>query len=131
MSEKFDSFQPRRATSIDGFLSGSGQRPRNPQYRQVPVQQPKQGIASAPSQGRAVGLPDMPRRSVPTPVLTEAQVSPERTEYALDGSKPRQQQEELSRRQRRKARKAEKKAAKKAAPKKAAKAEEPATEAAE
>jgi LCP family protein required for cell wall assembly len=109
MSEKYDSFQPRRATSIDGFLSGASQRPRQPQFRA-----PKsQVVTSAPSQGRTVGLPDMPKRSVPSPVLTQAQVQPERQTYPLDGHTQQHNVESLSRRQKRKAAKAEKRAARK------------------
>ncbi len=33
MADKQDSFTPRRATSTDGFLSGSGQQPRRPAFR--------------------------------------------------------------------------------------------------
>ncbi len=116
MSEKYDSFQPRRATSIDGFLSGSGQRPRQPGFRQ-----PKHGpteMNSAPTQGRTVGLPDMPKRSLPSPVLTQAQTQPERAEYHLDGSAQKYvplDEPGLSRRQRRKAARVAKKAEKKAA----------------
>lgn len=112
MSEKYDSFQPRRMTSIDGFLTGSGQQPRNPQFRQPTTAKP--AISSAPSQGRSVGLPDMPKRSTPSPVLTQAQIQPERVDYHLDGSNS-ESTEQLSRRKQRKANKAEKKAEKKAA----------------
>ncbi len=114
MSEKYDSFQPRRATSIDGFLSGPGQQPRRPQFKSsAPAPQP--GISSAPSQGRAVGLPDMPKRTIPSHVLTQAQVLPERQTYPLDGSESLRHKE-LSRRQRRKAAKAAKKAEKRKHP---------------
>ncbi|QQS20116.1 LCP family protein [Candidatus Saccharibacteria bacterium] len=113
MSERYDSFQPRRATSVDGFLSGPGQRPRQPQFR-TPV---SPGVASAPSQGRTVGLPDMPERSIPSPVLTNSQIQPERADYHLDGSEtryaPLEDEPRLSRRQRRKAAIAAKKSEKK------------------
>jgi LCP family protein required for cell wall assembly len=79
MSEKFDSFQPRRATSIDGFVSGTGQRPRSPQFRKQPAVSEAPGV----SQGRTVGLPGMPKRALPSPVLSEAQVVPERQQYEL------------------------------------------------
>ena len=113
MSEKYDSFQPRRATSIDGFLSGSGQRPRQPGFRQ-PKHAPVE-TSSVPSQGRTVGLPDMPKRSLPSPVLTQAQTQPERAEYHLDGSAQKYvplDEPGLSPRQRRKAARAAKKAEK-------------------
>lgn len=114
MSEKYDSFQPRRATSVDGFLTGPGQRPRQPQFRAPAAP----GITSAPSQGRTVGLPDMPKRSLPSPVLTQAQVQPERADYHLDGSEtryaPLEDEPKLTRRQKRKAAKAAKKAEKRA-----------------
>ncbi|MBP7857809.1 LCP family protein [Candidatus Saccharibacteria bacterium] len=114
MSEKYDSFQPRRATSVDGFLTGPGQTPRRPQFRTPATP----GVVSAPSQGRTVGLPDMPKRNLPSPVLTESQVQPERADYHLDGSKPQYvplEEPGLSRRQKRKAAKQAKKAEKQAA----------------
>ncbi len=63
MPEKKDSFQPRRASNIDGFFTGQGQQPRRPAFRtpQTSHAQPqaKKIISSAPTQGRTVGLPDM------------------------------------------------------------------------
>ena len=100
MSEKYDSFQPRRATSVDGFLTGPGQTPRRPQFRTPATP----GVVSAPSQGRTVGLPDMPKRNLPSPVLTESQVQPERADYRLDGSEQKYvplDEPGLSRRQKR------------------------------
>ncbi|QQS69194.1 LCP family protein [Candidatus Saccharibacteria bacterium] len=114
MSEKYDSFQPRRATSVDGFLTGPGQTPRRPQFRTPATP----GVVSAPSQGRTVGLPDMPKRNLPSPVLTESQVQPERADYRLDGSEQKYvplDEPGLSRRQKRKAAKQAKKAEKQAA----------------
>lgn len=113
MSEKFDSFQPRRATSVDGFLSGAGQAPRNPQFRHQP--KPVAGISSAPSQARTVGLPDMPKRTLPSPVMSESQVLPERHAYTLETTEHQNQPVPLGRRAQRKAEKAAKKAEKKAA----------------
>lgn len=74
MPEKHDSFQPRRATNIDGFLTASGQQPRrlaNPVTTQS-------GVASAPTQGRTVGFADMPKRSAAQEpeAPTNVQVSP-------------------------------------------------------
>lgn len=56
MADKQDSFTPRRATSIDGFLTGAGQQPRRPAFRdfggpQVP--QPSQQSARKPVFGDA------------------------------------------------------------------------------
>ena len=72
MAEKYDSFQPRRATNIDGFLSGNGQRPRRPIYRSS--DQPS--ISSAPTQDRTVGFPDMSKRVVRQPVAPSVQLTP-------------------------------------------------------
>ncbi len=72
MSEKYDSFQPRRATNIDGFLSAKGQQPRKPVYRTSG----QQNISSAPTQDRTVGFPDMPKRAAQPPVPPTVQVSP-------------------------------------------------------
>ena len=61
-------------------------------------------------------MPDMPKRTVPSSVITEAQVQPERTDYHLDGSETQYvalpDEPKLSRRQRRKAAKAAKRAQK-------------------
>ncbi|MFZ2513507.1 MAG: LCP family protein [Candidatus Saccharimonadales bacterium] len=116
MSEKYDSFQPRRATSIDGFISGSGQRPRQPGFRRHEVD--RTAADSVPSQGRTVGLPDMPKRNLPSPVLMESHTEPERTDYHLDGSEQQYVplgEPGLSRRQKRKVAKQAKKAEKQAA----------------
>lgn len=74
MPEKHDSFQPRRATSIDGFFAPSGQKPRQPIYR-MPTQP---SVSSAPTQGRTVGFSDMSKRNVAQKpaALTAAQVAP-------------------------------------------------------
>ncbi|MCA9318516.1 LCP family protein [Candidatus Saccharibacteria bacterium] len=32
MSNEYDDFKPRRAASVDGFITGAGQRPRRPNY---------------------------------------------------------------------------------------------------
>lgn len=83
MPEKYDSFQPRRATNIDGFLTASGQKPRKP-VSSVP---PQPSIPSAPTQGRTVGFPDMPKRSAAQQpgAYTNAQITPvEQTESRTD-----------------------------------------------
>ncbi len=62
MSDKYDSFRPRRGASVDGFLVGPGQRPRQPQFRTPPQQGP------APSTGSLevpVELPGIPRFTPP------------------------------------------------------------------
>ncbi len=60
----------------------------------------------------------MQKRSLPSPVLTQAQVQPERADYHLDGTEtryaPLDDEPKLSRRQKRKAAKAAKKAEKRA-----------------
>lgn len=72
MSEKYDSFQPRRATNIDGFLNGNGQQPRRPIYRASD----QQGPSSAPTQDRVVGFPDMNKRAVPQDQASPVQLTP-------------------------------------------------------
>lgn len=55
MSEKQDSFTPRRTTSIDGFLSGPGQQPRRPAFRDGGPNAPqkKTGAQLPPVKGQA------------------------------------------------------------------------------
>lgn len=65
MSDNRDFFQPRRAASVDGFLSGSSQRPR----RALAPDAHRQDVAhSASPQKQPVGYVDMPQvRTNPVP----------------------------------------------------------------
>ena len=51
MTDKYDGFRPRQGGSIDGFLSGPGQRPRQPQFRATnpPVAKPASLPQSQPT----------------------------------------------------------------------------------
>lgn len=61
--KKYDSFSPKRATSIDGFFAKPVQdRPRQPVFRST----------AANSQQQPAKLADMPRRAQPQPVLASA-----------------------------------------------------------
>jgi len=61
--KKYDSFQPKRATNIDGFFARpTPERPRAPVFRSAPVK-PKATPAK---------LQDMPRRAQPQAVLSSA-----------------------------------------------------------
>ena len=62
MSDKYDSFQPRRATSVDGFLSGPGQRPRQPHFH-APEEETVRSPAG--SQKSHLGFSDMQRPQPP------------------------------------------------------------------
>lgn len=61
---KYDSFQPKRATNIDGFFARpvNGERPRQPVFRAQPAN-PKPAPAT---------LADMPKRSIPQDVLASS-----------------------------------------------------------
>ena len=66
MSEKYDSFSPKRATNIDGFLARPIQdRPRQPIFR-TPSVNPQQDSGK---------LTDMPRRDQPQAVLASSQAA--------------------------------------------------------
>lgn len=65
--KKYDSFQPKRATNIDGFFAKpAANRPRQPVFR----------APSGKTQPSAGKLADMPRRSNPQQVLTSSNVAP-------------------------------------------------------
>ena len=85
MSEKYDSFQPRRATNIDGFLGTNGQQPRRPVYRTSG----QQSLSSAPTQDRTVGFPDMSKRVVPQPAVPSVRLTPvNQPEPTPDATRP-------------------------------------------
>jgi len=52
MSDKYDRFQPRRSSSVDGFLTGAGQQPRHPLFRDS-APTPAGPLPSAPGLRRA------------------------------------------------------------------------------
>ncbi len=91
MSQKHDSFQPRRATTIDGFFSGAGQQPRQSQFRAKPTQaqQPLAPQPTAKSQPGLVSSQAMPRRPIQSAVRATAEPLPTpQSTYPLDGSRP-------------------------------------------
>lgn len=58
MADKQDSFTPRRNMSVDGFLTGSGQQPRQPAFRNTgpqgpPVLPKSKGVFKKPAQPTA------------------------------------------------------------------------------
>lgn len=114
MSEKYDSFQPRRAQSVDGFLSGPGQQPRQPHFR-TPEQRGAI-LNPAASQRRPVAYSDMQPNAAPDRSrVTQTTMPPE---PILDEDEPQSQRpsasQERSRRSRRAERRAEKRAEKRA-----------------
>lgn len=83
---KYDSFSPRRATNIDGFLNKpAANRPRQPVFRSTPPAYPQ----SQPDK-----LVDMPKRAQPQAILASAAIpaatATAQPSYMLDGSRPRQ-----------------------------------------
>lgn len=107
MSEKFDSFKPRRATSIDGFLTGASQRPRRPGYRAPKAP----GVNAAPIQARSVGSTEIPRRHTYSE-QAQAHVFFQDKPVASERHVPELGKESVSRRQHRKAERAKRRLAK-------------------
>jgi LCP family protein required for cell wall assembly len=88
MTDKHDSFSPRRATNIDGFFAKPiDNRPRTPVFRPQP----------AKPQHTPVKLSDMPQRAQPQQVLTSASspLVPTGGAYSLEGRNRERRRQEV------------------------------------